>query len=148
MSSPRREQRRALRIAVHIPTLIEPVGQPALRLHDDLAAVYERVAASTDRIGDTLPGVVRDLSTNGAFIACEPLPLLSRVAFTFPLDGFGQVEAIAWTLWRRREDCTIPGPDGTPVDLPRGFGVLFEAIPLDARMAIHELVSRAARAPA
>ena len=45
--------------------------------------------------GEKFPGVVRDLSTNGAFISGEPLPLLSRVAFTFPLEGFGQVEVLA-----------------------------------------------------
>jgi hypothetical protein len=137
------EKRRALRIAVHIPTLIEPVGQPRVKLHDNLARVYHRVDASHDRLGVKFPGVIRDLSTNGAFITGEPLPLLSRVAFTFPLDGYGQVDVIAWTLWRRDADCELPRPDGTMLRLAKGFGVLFEAIPLDARLTIHGLVSRA-----
>ena len=143
MSGKQQEQRRALRIAVNIPTLVEPVGQPDVRLHDNLAAVYHRVDASTDLVGEKFPGVVRDLSTNGAFIAGEALPLLSRVAFTFALDGFGQVEVLAWTLWRRDDTCEVPRSDGSMLELPKGFGVLFEAIPLDARMAIHELVSHA-----
>jgi hypothetical protein len=143
MSQKRPEQRRALRIAVNIPTLVEPVGQPELKLHDNLARVYQRVHASRELVGEKIPGVLRDLSTNGAFIAGEPLPLLSRVAFTFPLEGFGQVEVLAWTLWRRESDCEVPRGDGSAVELPRGFGVLFEAIPLDARVAIHQLVAKA-----
>jgi len=138
------EQRRALRIAVQLPTLVEPIGQPKPQLHDNLAAVYQRVDAASARIGERFPGVVRDLSTNGAFVSGEPLPLLSRVAFTFPLDGYGQVEVLAWALWRRERDCEIPRADGSLLALPRGFGVLFEAIPLDARVAIHHLVSHAA----
>ena len=143
MSAKKQDHRRALRIAVNIPTLIEPVGQPEVRLHENLAAVYQRVAATSDLVGEKFPGVLRDLSTNGAFIAGEPLPLLSRVAFTFPLDGFGQVEVLAWTLWRREDDCEIPRADGSMIELPKGFGVLFEAIPLDARLAINKIVTGA-----
>jgi len=143
VSANKPEQRRALRIAVNIPTVVEPVGQPKLKLHDNLAAVYQRVSAASEMIGEKIPGIVRDLSTNGAFIAGDPLPLLSRVAFTFPLDGFGQVEVLAWALWRRDDDCEIPRASGDALHLPKGFGVLFEAIPLDARLAIHELVSKA-----
>lgn len=143
MSANKPEHRRALRIAVNIPTLVEPIGQPEVKLHENLAAVYQRVNATADMVGEKFPGVMRDLSTNGAFIAGEPLPLLSRVAFTFPLDGFGQVEVLAWTLWRREQDCEIPRSDGSMLELPKGFGVLFEAIPLDARLAIHKLVSGA-----
>lgn len=142
--SDKRDQRRALRIAVHLPTVVEPIGQPPMKLHDNLAKVYTRVSASDELVGEKLPGVVKDLSTNGAFITGEPLPLLSRVAFSFPLEGYGQVEVLAWTLWRREEDCELPRPDGSTVTLSRGFGVLFEAIPLDARLAIHALVTKAA----
>ncbi len=137
------DKRRALRIAVNIPTLVEPIGQPEVVLHENLAKIYTRVSASDEHIGDKFPAVLKDLSTNGAFIAGEPLPLLSRVAFTFPLEGFGQVEVLAWSLWRREADCVIPKSDGSEVTLPMGFGVLFEAIPLDARLAIHQLVSGA-----
>ena len=85
--------------------------------------------------------MVRDLSTNGAFIAGDALPLLARVAFQFPLEGFGKVETLAWVLWRREADCEVPLPDGELITLPRGFGVLFESLALEARIAIHKLCS-------
>jgi len=137
------EKRRALRIQLNVPTVIEPIGQPEMKLHENLEKVYERVVANRELIGNKYPGVMRDLSTNGAFIAGEPLPLLTRVSFTFPLEGYGQVEALAWTLWRRQEDCEIPRDEGAALVLPKGFGVLFEAIPLDARLAIQKLVTQA-----
>lgn len=143
MTSKTPEKRRALRIQLNVPTVIEPIGQPEMKLHQNLEKVYERVLANKDHLGAKFPGVMRDLSTNGAFIAGEPLPLLSRVAFTFPLEGYGQVEALAWTLWRRQEDCDIPRDGGNMLTLPKGFGVLFEAIPLDARLAIQKLVTQA-----
>ena len=139
MTSKSPEKRRALRIQLNVPTLVEPIGQPEMKLHENLEKVYERVMANKEQIGSKFPGVMRDLSTNGAFIAGEPLPLLTRVSFTFPLEGYGQVETLAWTLWRRQEDCEIPRDEDDPVVLPKGFGVLFEAIPLDARLAIQKL---------
>ncbi len=136
-----KEHRRAQRIKVNLPTMIEVIAQPQGNLHPNLAAVLDRVEATPDAIGQRLPGSVRDLSTNGAFITGEPLPLLSRLMFRFPVDNFGAVEVVAWCLWRRTQDCTVPDPTGNEVMLPQGFGVLFEAIPLDARVAIHRLVS-------
>ena len=138
------EKRRALRILLNVPALITPVGMPQMQLHDNLAKVYQRVTPSEEKIGSKLPGVVRDLSTNGAFIAGDPLPLLSRIALAFPLEGFGQVEVLGWTLWRRTGDCEIPTTAGASTKLNQGFGVLFESIPLDARIAIHKLVKNAA----
>ena len=137
------EKRRAQRIILNTPTLIEAIKQPEIRLHDNLAAVYERVRANGDRVGEKLPGVVRDLSTNGAFLTGVTMPLLSRVAFSFALEGHGQVEVLGWVLWRRTDDCELPGKDGSMVPLTKGIGVLFEAIPLDARIAIHEYVRKA-----
>ena len=136
-----REERRAARLRVKIPTLINVIGQKDPALPAGLAAVYERVKPATERVGDRFPAVLRDLSTNGAFIAGYPLPLLSRVGFTFSLDGFGQVEVLAWSLWRRHKDCEVP-QDGHPLKLEAGFGVLFEAISLDARRAIAEHVAK------
>jgi hypothetical protein len=137
----KKDKRRALRVALNVPTVVEPISQPAVELHENLARVYERVAPAGESIGQKFPGVVRDLSTNGAFIAGEALPLLSRVSFKFMLTGYGQVEVIGWTLWRRSEDCELPRADGSSALLPHGFGVLFEAIGLDARLAIHKLVT-------
>ena len=139
------EKRRATRVLVDIPIVVESIGQPTLKLHPNLEKIYERVAAADERKGDRVIGAVRDLSTNGAFIAGEPLPLLSRVALRFKLDGHGTIEAIGWILWRRSGDCEIPRDDGPPSVLPQGFGVLFEAVPLDARLAIHKMVSQASK---
>lgn len=138
------DKRRALRIQLTQPTVLYAVGQAEVSLHPNLERVYERVEATRERVGERLPGIVRDLSTNGAFIAGEPLPLLSRVAITFELREFGNVEALGWVLWRRTGDCDIPrSTDGQRVRLPKGFGILFESIPLDARLAIHRMVEQA-----
>lgn len=140
-----KEKRRALRVLLNASALVEPIAMPAMKLHDNLAKVYERVQPDASLIGTKLNSVVRDLSTNGAFLAGEPLPLLSRVACTFELEGFGRIEALGWTLWRRHEDCEVPRSDGSMVTLPKGSGLLFEAIPLDGRIAIHKLVTRLSR---
>ena len=139
------EQRRALRILVDIPIVVESIGQPALKLHANLEKIYQRVNPSSERHGDQIIGAVRDLSTNGAFIHGEPLPLLSRVVMRFSLEDVGPVEAVGWILWRRTDDCEIPRDGEKPVLLRRGFGVLFEAIPLEARFAIHKMVTQAFR---
>jgi hypothetical protein len=134
-----------MRILVDVPIVVESIGQPALRLHERLEKIYQRVQASAEGIGNRTVGAIRDLSTNGAFITGPPLPLLSRVAITFTLEGHGPIEGVGWTLWRRTEDCEIPREDGSVARLPGGFGVLFEAIPIDARIAIHKMVSQAFR---
>ncbi len=136
------EHRRAERARLAIPTLVEGIGQRELTLPPSLAAVYERVQPSRGDLGEKFPAVLRDLSTNGAFLSGLPLPLLSRVAFTFPLEGFGQVDVLGWTLWRRSADCEILIEGAEPIRLRAGFGVLFEAISLDARRAIADLVAR------
>lgn len=136
------ERRHALRLNTSIPTLVEVIGQREMSLHPNLAAVYQRVQPSPDHVGKKFPGIIRDLSTNGAFISGEPLPLLSRVAFTFMLEGYGQVEVLGWTLWRRSGDCEVPVEGAEqPVQLQAGFGVLFEAIALEARQAIATAVT-------
>jgi hypothetical protein len=133
-------------VAVNIPVLVEKIGQREVKLHPNLEAVYDRVRPDPDDLGMKFPAAIRDLSTNGAFIAGQALPLLSRVAFTFPLAGYGQIEALGWVLWRRSHDCEIPkeGPEAGQkmVGLQGGFGVLFEAISLDARMAIAKLIQQ------
>ena len=141
MSVTKAERRHAPRINVTMPTLVEVIGQRELQLHPNLAAVYERVTPPPELVGKKFPGVLRDLSTNGAFISGVALPLLSRLAFTFPLDGYGQVEVLGWVMWRRKADCEIPREGGGESKLAAGFGVLFEAIPLDARLAISKRVT-------
>jgi hypothetical protein len=134
------EQRRAARLVVNAPAIVESIGQVPMAMHPSLAAVFNRVEADATTIGQRFPAIVRDLSTNGAFIAGPVLPLLARVALRFELRDIGPVDAIGWVLWQRTEDCELPTARGN-VTLPMGFGVLFESIPLDVRAQIAALVA-------
>jgi hypothetical protein len=133
------EKRQARRVLLNVPTVVRPL--PSEGPPPGAEGNFERVVSSMDLIGKDYPAVVRDISVNGAFIAGEPLPLLTRVSFSFPLEGYGQIDALGWSLWRREQDYEVPDPNGTALILPKGFGVLFEAIPLDARIAIHKFVN-------
>jgi len=135
------ELRRAARLVINAPAIVESIGQGPMQLHPNLAAVFRRVDADTTTIGQRFPAVVRDLSTNGAFISAAPLPLLARVAVKFELKGVGPVDAVGCVRWQRAADCELPTANGT-MTLPRGFGVLFESIPLEIRTAIAHLVAR------
>lgn len=126
---------------VNSPAIIESIGQVPMTLHPNLAAVFRRVESDGTTIGKRFPAVVRDLSTNGAFISGPPLPLLSRVAVKFEVRGIGSIDAVGWVLWQRTDDCELPGPGGN-VMLPKGFGVLFESIPLETRAQIANLVAK------
>jgi hypothetical protein len=129
------ERRKAIRLKVDCPTVVEAVAAIDMPLPASLAAVYERVQPAADYIGKPTPFVLRDLSTNGAFLEGPALPLLSRVKFVFALENFGEVKVIGWTMWRRRTTCMVPGKAG-PVELLSGVGVLFESMDLDARVEI------------
>ena len=135
------EARRAPRLVVNAPAVIESIGQSSMQLHPNLAKVFRRVDADKSKIGTKFPAVVRDLSTNGAFISGTPLPLLSRVALKFDVKGVGNIDAIGWVLWQRTDDCDVPASTGNAT-LPKGFGVLFEAIPMETRAAIAALVNK------
>jgi hypothetical protein len=134
------DTRRAPRLVVNAPAVVESIGQGSMQLHPNLAKVFRRVDADRSSIGTKFPAVVRDLSTNGAFISGSPLPLLSRVAIKFDVKGVGVVDAIGWVLWQRMDDCELPGQNAAA--LPKGFGVLFEAIPMETRQAIAALVAK------
>lgn len=137
------EHRRAQRLVVNSPAVVESIGQVPMSLHPNLAAVFKRVDADASNIGKRFPAVVRDLSTNGAFISGAPLPLLSRVALKFDVKGLGTVDAVGWVLWQRTSDCELPAETGgNATVLPKGFGVLFESIPLETRAAIAALVAK------
>jgi len=133
--------RRAARLVINAPAIVESIGQGPMQLHPNLAAVFRRVDADTSTVGKRFPAMVRDLSTNGAFISGAPLPLLSRVAVKFEIKTIGVVDAVGWVLWQRASECELPTPTGT-ITLPKGFGVLFESIPLEIRSAIAALVAR------
>ena len=135
------ELRRAARLVINAPAIVESIGQGPMQLHPNLAAVFRRVEADTTTLGKRFPAVVRDLSTNGAFVSGAPLPLLARVAIKFELKGVGPVDAVGWVLWQRASDCELPTSSGN-ITLPKGFGVLFESIPLEIRSAIAALVAR------
>ncbi|MBA3395807.1 MAG: PilZ domain-containing protein [Deltaproteobacteria bacterium] len=135
------DQRRAARLVVNAPAVIESIGQVPMFLHPNLQAVFRRVDADTTTLGKRFPAVVRDLSTNGAFITGAPLPLLARVALKFEVRGIGPVDAVGWVMWQRTNDCDLPVEGGTST-LPKGFGVLFESIPLETRTAIAALVAK------
>jgi hypothetical protein len=135
------ELRRAARLVINAPAIVESIGQSVMQLHPNLAAVFRRVDADATTVGHRFPAVVRDLSTNGAFISGPALPLLTRVAVKFEIRGIGPVDAIGWVLWQRTQECELPSPTGS-ITLPRGFGVLFESIPLEIRSAIAVLVAR------
>jgi hypothetical protein len=135
------DNRRAARLVVNSPAVVESIGQVPMTLHPNLAAVFKRVEADGSTIGKRFPAVVRDLSTNGAFISGPTLPLLSRVAVKFDVRGIGSVDAVGWVLWQRADDCELPGENGM-VTLPKGFGVLFESIPLETRAQIASLVAK------
>src|SRR4029079_16034844 len=102
------EARCAPRLVVSSPAVVESIGQTAMQLHPNLAKVFRRVEADKSAIGSKFPAVLRDLSTNGAFIARAPLPLMSRVALKFDVKGIGLVDAIGCVLWQRMEDCELP----------------------------------------
>ena len=138
----KKESRRAPRLVVDVPAVVESIGQPAMPLPPGLAKVFRRVEADKASIGTKLTAVVHDLSTTGAFITGIALPLLARVSIKFDLRGVGAVDAIGWVLWQRSDDCEMTTDHGKVV-LPKGFGVLFEAIPMEARSAIAALVARA-----
>lgn len=133
--------RRAPRLVVNAPAIVESIGQGSMQLHPNLAKVFRRVDADRSSIGSKFPAVVRDLSTNGAFISGASLPLLSRVALKFEVKGVGTIDAIGWVLWQRMDDCELPGSQ-TAQTLPKGIGVLFEAIPMETRSAIAALIAR------
>jgi hypothetical protein len=135
------EHRRAQRLVVNAPAIVESIGQAAISLHPNLARVFRRVDADRSSIGTKFPAVVRDLSTNGAFISGAALPLLARVAVKFEVKGVGPIDAVGWVLWQRMDDCELPTAEASTT-LPKGFGVLFEAIPLETRAAIATLVSK------
>jgi hypothetical protein len=136
-----RVRRRDARIEVAWNAACEKVVEIEQKLAPELAQVYERVHADPTGKNHRFQATVRDLSVNGAFVEAEPLPLLSRVVMAIDIPGFKVVEAVGWVLWRRTAACTIRRPNGAPITLGAGFGVIFEWISLEARLEIARRVS-------
>ncbi|MEO6952745.1 MAG: PilZ domain-containing protein [Polyangia bacterium] len=136
-----RQRRRDARIEVAWNVACEKLAEMGQTLHPELAKVYERIAADNTDIGKRFAGTVRDLSVNGCFVEGHPLPLLSRVGFVIEVPSYRTVEAVGWVLWRRKEVCTVTRPNGAPITLGPGFGVVFEWISLESRIEIARRVA-------
>lgn len=137
----KRQTRRDARIEVAWNAACEKTVEIEQKLQAELANVYERVNADRTDQGKRFQATLRDLSVNGAFLEGEPLPLLSRVALVIEIPSFKHVEAVGWVLWRRTGACTIRRPNGAPVTLGAGFGVVFEWISLESRLEIARRVA-------
>jgi hypothetical protein len=135
------QRRRDARIAVDWPALCEKTIEIEQKLQPALERVYQRVTADPDGVGERFTAVLRDLSVNGAFLEGRPLPLLSRVAMVIDVPGWKRVEAVGWVLWRRSDSCVIARRSGESTALQAGFGVIFEWIPLEARLEIARRVA-------
>ncbi len=134
------EKRRARRVLLNVPTLIRTLAPDP---GDGAFDPEQRSARSIAERAREFPATVRDISINGAFIAGEVLPLLTRVSFRFELRGYGTIDAFGRAMWCRDSDARAVSGDDRGLLLPRGFGVLFEAISLDDRAAIHSFVLNA-----
>jgi two-component system, chemotaxis family, chemotaxis protein CheY len=125
--------RRARRVGVDLPVTIA-VATPS-RLFS-VPRNIEIVAIPTAMAGEKFEGHIVNLSPNGAFIALEGEvpPLLARLEIDFELESFGAISAAALVM---RRVSPQPGQGSTPhPDSPRGIGVLFADMPIDARQAV------------
>lgn len=134
--------RRASRIDVNIPVRVLVQGAPSGSLNSPSPVNFEAVPVPTEMEGARLHGTITNLSLNGAFVALtgEVPPLLSRLETAFELEGFGPVVANCIVMWRTVADNTAASflvPTASS-----GVGLLFEAIPLEARQAIADLVRK------
>jgi hypothetical protein len=137
----KRVTRRDARIEVAWNTTCEKTTEIEQRLPPELEKVYERIKADPTDAGKRFQATLRDLSVNGAFLEADPLPLLSRVALVIDIPNWKPVEAVGWVLWRRTAPCTIRRPNGAPITLGAGFGLVFEWISLEARLEIARRVA-------
>jgi len=138
------ERRRTPRLFVNLPVTYEVLPSREPEMPKDLAEVYERVHAATELAGKKLEGVIRDLSINGSFINGPPVPLLARVAVTFPLPGIpgwrGSAGRCGGAPGTASSSACCRGDLARPADPPEGFGILFESITADARRHIDRLI--------
>lgn len=87
------EGRRAVRVAVQIPARIEVMR--VLRRDTVLDPDYECVEIPNDMAGEQFDATLGDLSVNGAMLVWSNAPpILSRLAVSFDLPGYGNAIAI------------------------------------------------------
>ena len=123
-----RNDRRAPRIEVRLPAKL-------FLLQGKSTGVAPALSPTMNR---RFYGDIIDISMNGAFIACEPLPVMSRFLLAFPLPTYGTVKGVGLCTWGRATG------DGTG---RAGMGILFEHIPLAARIAIDSLARQIPEEP-
>jgi hypothetical protein len=127
-------------LSVEIGVVVEVVGEPRLQVcpAPGAAGSDEVVRIQTENVGQRFDGIVRKLTSTGAAVETSTvLPLMSRVALTFELNGV-HVEALGIVMWRRAISAS---PHAKPTRKP-AFGVLFEATNEVTRKAIEALENR------
>ena len=133
--------RQSGRVAVRIPVAVSVIAAPIEDANEN--TICESVRFPVEMAGQNLTGFLTDLSLNGAFLAVneDVPPLLARLALEFELPNCGRVSAVGLVMWRRKR------PHGTsecvtPVEVGQspGVGILFEALHLQARTAVAEMI--------
>ena len=123
--------------AARYSVLGEPMGDSPQLAQDE--TTEERIPIDSSLAGVRGEGKVVEISQNGAFIDGDPNPpVLSRLALELDVPGFGPATVIALVMWRRTVARVVGGQA-----LPAGFGVLFEAVHIKARLGIAEYIARA-----
>ncbi len=132
------QQRNAPRLYLKVPVEFEVLPAREMKVTPEMANVFESVTPASDGSGLPRKGRIYDISSTGAFIvsAQELPPVLSRVFLKFDLPGHAHVQAVGWVLWRR--NARVKTEEKM---LERGFGVLFEYIPLETRIHIERLIA-------
>jgi hypothetical protein len=130
------ERRRSQRVAVNLDVecvVTDDAPRSVLRA-DAVDNKIERVAFSTEGAGEFFDARMVDISVNGArLVSGTQPPLLSRLKLSFSFENFKHLEATALVMWRT----SVPMSEGQ-----YSFGVLFEAIPVDVRVSIHNAVTK------
>jgi CheY-like chemotaxis protein len=130
------DPRRPVRIELDIEVRVDVLPPPSRELLAGTAA-WEQVSINSEKAGLIFDGRIRDLAENAARIATDvQVPLLSRVALTFPLEGIPRAVVLGLVVSRGSQPVEVPRKSGPPVVLEPGFGVFFEAVPLAVRQAI------------
>ena len=135
------ERRRFVRVTVDIPATVQLLGQGAGGPEIDPG--YERMSISTVRSLRNVDATVRDLSVNGAqVVAPVAPPLMAQLSLSFPLPGYGMALAMCVVLWRREAGQDQPPAQGPGQPALATFGVMFEAVDLEVRRTIADIVAR------
>lgn len=139
------KMRVARQLELEIEVNVEVIGRPSQQLSPAPTALPtdEVVEIPSQMLGKRFRGVLSNLTPTGAAVGTDTiLPLMSRVALTFQLEGGISATALGIVMWRRTEEVMVPREGLPPLKLKPGFGVLFEALPDDTRAAISDLIAK------